>query len=118
MFGNDAVHSQGRVSLILFIALRSRRQINLSAVLLVVIFVHIDLYSRGSMEGSSNANAVSTAADQKELDFQLYRYVPSLPAAAISALAFGILTGLHARRLYQARAFYFTAFAIGGLCKD
>ncbi|KAL1975868.1 hypothetical protein VTN31DRAFT_4260 [Thermomyces dupontii] len=68
------------------------------------------------MEGSSDPNAAGAAPDHNgEFDFKLYRYVPSLPAAVISVIAFGILTGLHVRRLYQARAFYFTAFTVGGL---
>lgn len=50
-------------------------------------------------------------------DFQLYRYTPSLPAAVISAIVFAILTVLHTWRLYRARAFYFIAFTVGGLCK-
>ncbi|KAK1593642.1 RTA1 like protein [Colletotrichum navitas] len=48
-------------------------------------------------------------------DFQLYRYTPSLPAAVVSVAVFAILTILHTWRLYRARAFYFTAFTIGGL---
>lgn len=71
------------------------------------------------MEGSSDPNAAGAAPDHNgEFDFKLYRYVPSLPAAVISVIAFGILTGLHVRRLYQVRAFYFTAFTVGGLCKE
>ncbi|GKT47200.1 protein RTA1 [Colletotrichum spaethianum] len=49
-------------------------------------------------------------------DFKLYRYTPSLPAAIVSVVVFAILTFLHTWRLYKARAFYFTAFTIGGLC--
>lgn len=52
-----------------------------------------------------------------EIDFQLYRYVPSLPAAVISLVVFGALTALHTWRLMRVRAFYFTAFAVGGLCE-
>lgn len=52
-----------------------------------------------------------------DFDFQLYRYTPSLPAAIVSAAVFAILTALHFWRLYRARAFYFTAFAIGGICE-
>ncbi len=51
-------------------------------------------------------------------DFQLYRYTPSLPAAVVSAVVFAALTLLHAWRLHRARAYYFTAFTIGGLCKS
>ncbi|EFQ31628.1 RTA1 like protein [Colletotrichum graminicola M1.001] len=48
-------------------------------------------------------------------DFQLYRYTPSLPAAVVSVVVFAILTILHTWRLYKARAYYFTAFTVGGL---
>ncbi|KAH7007649.1 RTA1 domain-containing protein [Ilyonectria destructans] len=58
--------------------------------------------------------AIGTREDGK-IDFQLYRYLPSLPAAVISLVVFGILTALHTWRLRRARAFYFTAFTIGGL---
>ncbi|KAF9872459.1 hypothetical protein CkaCkLH20_09956 [Colletotrichum karsti] len=48
-------------------------------------------------------------------DFQLYRYTPSLPAAIASVVVFAILTLLHFWRLFRYRAFYFTAFTIGGI---
>ncbi|KAK0617688.1 RTA1 domain-containing protein [Immersiella caudata] len=48
-------------------------------------------------------------------DFKLYRYTPSLPAAAISVAVFGILTLFHTWRIYQFKSFYFVAFTIGGL---
>lgn len=51
-------------------------------------------------------------------DFQLYRYTPSLSAAAISVAVFGILTGLHTWRLVKSHAWYFAAFTIGGLCES
>ncbi|EMT72211.1 RTA1 like protein-domain-containing protein [Fusarium oxysporum II5] len=50
-----------------------------------------------------------------EYDFKLYRYTPSLAAAVISVAVFAILTGLHIWRLFRARAYYFTAFTIGGI---
>ncbi|KAF5676498.1 Rtm1p [Fusarium circinatum] len=50
-----------------------------------------------------------------EYDFKLYRYTPSLAATIISVVIFGILTGLHLWRLFRARAYYFTAFTIGGI---
>ncbi|KAL1975870.1 hypothetical protein VTN31DRAFT_4262 [Thermomyces dupontii] len=68
------------------------------------------------MKDFSGVNSVSAAQNgDQEIDFQLYRYVPSLPAAIVSVIVFGILTGLHVWRLYRARAFYFTAFTVGGL---
>ncbi|KAM3529796.1 hypothetical protein MY4038_005247 [Beauveria bassiana] len=53
-------------------------------------------------------------AEDGHIDFKLYRYVPSLPAAVVSLAVFGLLTILHTWRLVRARAYYFTAFAIGG----
>lgn len=56
----------------------------------------------------------SQAAD--EWDFKLYRYTPSLPAAIVGVVVFAILTLLHIWRLKRHRAYYFTAFTVGGLC--
>lgn len=50
-------------------------------------------------------------------NFQLYRYTPSLAAAVVAVAIFAILTVLHMWRLLRARAFYFTAFTVGGICK-
>ncbi|UKZ58111.1 hypothetical protein TrVGV298_011976 [Trichoderma virens] len=47
--------------------------------------------------------------------FALYRYVPSLEAAAVAVLAFAIITGMHGWRMLQVRSFYFTPFVIGGV---
>ncbi|KAL0769124.1 hypothetical protein CaCOL14_008432 [Colletotrichum acutatum] len=64
-----------------------------------------------STTGAGGAEAAAGAA----FDFRLYRYTPSLPAAIVSAAVFAVLTILHFWRLYRARAFYFTAFALGGV---
>ncbi|KAM0554893.1 hypothetical protein ACHAPJ_006628 [Fusarium lateritium] len=48
-------------------------------------------------------------------DFKLYRYNPSLAAAIVSVIVFAVLTALHTWRLFRARAYYFTAFVVGGL---
>lgn len=50
-------------------------------------------------------------------NFQLYRYTPSLAAAVVAVVIFAILTVVHTGLLLRARAFYFTAFTIGGICK-
>ena len=55
--------------------------------------------------------------DAGEIDFELYRYTPSLPAAIVTVIVFAILTAVHVWRLYKARAFYFIAFTIGGVCE-
>ncbi|RGP78256.1 hypothetical protein FLONG3_3571 [Fusarium longipes] len=52
---------------------------------------------------------------EQAFDFKLYRYTPSLPAAIVSVVVFAILTAAHIWRLYRVKAYYFTAFTIGGL---
>lgn len=61
--------------------------------------------------------STSAEAPGAAFDFKLYRYTPSLPAAIVSVAVFAILTVLHTGRLVKARAYYFTAFTIGGICK-
>ncbi|KAH6855348.1 RTA1 like protein-domain-containing protein [Chaetomium sp. MPI-CAGE-AT-0009] len=58
--------------------------------------------------------ADSTASGAEILDFALYRYEVSLPAAIATAVVFLILTLLHIWRIYRHRSFYFTAFTVGG----
>ncbi|KAG4275410.1 hypothetical protein FPRO04_14396 [Fusarium proliferatum] len=48
-------------------------------------------------------------------DVKLYRYTPSLAAAIAGVVVFAILTICHTWRLLRARAYYFSAFTIGGL---
>ncbi|KAH6693790.1 RTA1 like protein-domain-containing protein [Plectosphaerella plurivora] len=54
------------------------------------------------------------AGAEESFDFRLYRYTPSLWAAIITAIIFAILTAIHTWRMFRSRAFYFTAFTIGG----
>ncbi|CCT75861.1 related to Rtm1p [Fusarium fujikuroi] len=56
---------------------------------------------------------IDKLADGK-LDFKLYRYTPSFPAAIVATVIFAILSCLHLWRLYKARAWYFIPFTIGG----
>jgi hypothetical protein len=56
------------------------------------------------------------AVDAAMLDFALYRYKLSLPAAIAAVVIFLFLSLLHLWRLYRHRAFYFTAFTVGGFC--
>ncbi|KAL9945258.1 hypothetical protein ACHAQF_008402 [Verticillium nonalfalfae] len=53
-------------------------------------------------------------ADDEVFVFKFYQYNPSLWAAAISTAVFAILTAIHTWRMFRSRAFYFTAFTIGG----
>lgn len=55
--------------------------------------------------------------DEESFVFRLYQYTPSLYAAGISVAVFLALTAVHVWRLHHARAYYFTAFTIGGTCK-
>lgn len=50
------------------------------------------------------------------IDFQLYRYTPSQAAAGLFVALFSITTLYHAYQIAKARAWYFTAFAVGGIC--
>jgi hypothetical protein len=65
----------------------------------------------------SNQSPPDVAPSGEFFDFKLYRYTPSLPAAVVSVAVFAILTALHVWRMKRARAYYFTAFVIGGVCK-
>jgi hypothetical protein len=47
----------------------------------------------------------------------LYRYNPSIAAAATFAALFGISATLHATQLGLRRTWYFIPFVIGGLCR-
>lgn len=66
----------------------------------------------------SAAAAAAAAAAAEAFDFRLYRYTPSLPAAIVFVAVFAILTAMHIWRIQRHRSFYFTAFTIGGACKN
>ncbi|KAH7349797.1 RTA1 like protein-domain-containing protein [Plectosphaerella cucumerina] len=53
--------------------------------------------------------------EEEEFDFQYYRYNPSLVAAIITTIVFAALTATHLWRMLRSRAFYFTAFTVGGV---
>ncbi|KAK2603315.1 hypothetical protein N8I77_009780 [Diaporthe amygdali] len=58
---------------------------------------------------------MSTSGDSSDAFFALYRYTPSLEAAALTGTLFSILSIVHIVRLWQTRSFYFIPFAIGGI---
>ncbi|KAK0722617.1 RTA1 like protein-domain-containing protein [Lasiosphaeria miniovina] len=60
------------------------------------------------------ASPSAEAAGAESLDFALYRYKVSLPAAIAAVGVFFILSLLHVWRIYRHRSFYFTAFTVGG----
>jgi len=64
---------------------------------------------------SDGTTASAEAAEG--FSFSLYKNTPSLPAAAASAFIFAALTAVHAQRMYKTKAYYFTPFFIGGICK-
>lgn len=52
-----------------------------------------------------------------EINFQLYRYTPNIPAAVVFIILFTATTAYHLYQLTRARAWYFIAFVIGGICE-
>lgn len=48
--------------------------------------------------------------------YYLWKYVPSLAAAAIFILLFLVATAFHAWKLHTTKARFCIAFVIGGLC--
>jgi hypothetical protein len=51
------------------------------------------------------------------IDFQLYRYTPSVPAAVIFTILFLGTTAYHLYQLIKCRSWYFCAFISGGICE-
>lgn len=59
--------------------------------------------------------AVDSRADGS-MEFVFYTYNPSMPAAIIFIVVFGISSALHFWQLLRSRTWYFIAFLIGCLC--
>jgi hypothetical protein len=68
-------------------------------------------HSTPTMSSDTVSNGEATS------DYQLYHYVPSLPAAVVAIVVFAILTIAHCHRLIKRRAWFCIAFAVGGLCE-
>lgn len=60
---------------------------------------------------------MSTTTSDGGVDFALYRYTPSIPAAAIFAGIFLLLSILHLVRLVHTRTYFFIPFIVGLLCE-
>jgi hypothetical protein len=60
---------------------------------------------------------MSTNSNDGGIDFALYRYTPSIPAAVVFAAVFLIVTILHCIRLWRYRTYFFVPFIIGLLCE-
>src|SRR4051812_3792444 len=55
------------------------------------------------------------ADSNDETSFVLYRYNPSLAAAAIFVVIFALTTGFHMFQTFKKRSWFMTPFIIGGL---
>jgi hypothetical protein len=55
-------------------------------------------------------------SDSSGITFILYRYDPSLPAAAVFVVLFALITVIHSVQLVHGRAWYFIPFVLGGIC--
>jgi len=47
-----------------------------------------------------------------------YRYIPSLAAAIIFIIIFGLLTTLHIVKMFKLRSWFFVPFVLGGISKS
>jgi hypothetical protein len=54
---------------------------------------------------------------EDHIDFQLYRYAPSVAAAVIFIVLFVLTTVYHLYQLIKYRSWYFIAFVVGGICE-
>lgn len=52
-----------------------------------------------------------------QIDFQLYRYTPSIAAAILFTVLFFLTTAFHLYQLIRNKTWYFIAFVLGGICK-
>lgn len=52
------------------------------------------------------------------VDFQLYRYVPSLAAAIVFIVLFVVITAYHLYQVVRLRSWYFLVFVTGGICES
>jgi hypothetical protein len=50
--------------------------------------------------------------------YPLYKYVPSLAAAVLFCVLFGITTLFHIWQIARKRVYFMIPFAIGGVCKS
>ncbi|KAJ5929063.1 RTA1 domain protein, partial [Penicillium verhagenii] len=60
---------------------------------------------------------MSATTSDGGIDFALYRYTPSLPAAVVFAVIFLLLSILHLIRLCKNRTYFFIPFIVGLLCE-
>lgn len=70
------------------------------------------LYYHYSLSIMSSSNSAATT-----IDFQLYRYVPSLAAAILFVVLFVLITAYHLYQVVRMRSWYMLVFVTGGICK-
>ncbi len=49
--------------------------------------------------------------------YALWHYIPSLPAAIIFAVLFGVVTVAHGWKMFATRMWFCIPFFVGGICK-
>lgn len=59
----------------------------------------------------------TSAPEAERIEWEYYRYHPSLVAAIIFVVLFFITTGIHLFQLLRWRTWYFIPLVIGGFCK-
>jgi len=64
----------------------------------------------------SNSTVTHPALDDPTA-FVFYRYVPSKGAAVLFVIWFMAATLLHMYQMWRTKAWFFTPFVIGGICK-
>lgn len=47
-----------------------------------------------------------------------YKYEPSMVAAAIFIVLFGVVTAMHTYQMFRTRTWFFIPLVIGGYCKS
>ncbi len=55
--------------------------------------------------------------DYKNATWAYYRYIPTLGAAILFVVLFGIATIIHGYQMIRTRTWYLSAFFAGGVCK-
>lgn len=55
---------------------------------------------------------------EQYVDFQLYRYTPSLVAAVIFIVLFALISMYHFYQVARSRSWYFIIFILGGVCEQ
>lgn len=61
---------------------------------------------------------MSDAGSGGKIDYELYRYTPSIPAAAVFVVVFAFLSISHLIVLVRHRSYFFIPFLVGLFCKS